>query len=360
MISNSNSKPMDRIMYEIRKLVFPVCALFFLLLMMLFDLVPDFSNAGVAQVKTGRKDNVVAVTPEYWVAPDIASITDAKQRELALLGRDIISRTSFYFGPKGIIAANATNGMNCQNCHLQAGTKTFGINYSLVASTYPKYRARSGSVEDIYKRVNDCFERSLNGKAVGKDSREMQAIVTYINFIGSNISKGENPNGSGFHDLAFLDRECNPVDGEKIFQNKCASCHGKDGSGKINAEGWGFTYPPLWGDYSYNTGAGLYRVSYFAKFIKYNMPEGVTHTTTQLTDGEAWDIAAFVNSMPRPVKDVSGDWPKKEEKPFDYPFGPYVDGFSEKQHKFGPYKPIVDKNAQMKKGINKTKNEKKS
>ena len=62
-----------------------------------------------------------------------------------------------------------------------------------------------------------------------------------------------------------------------------------------------------------------------------------------LTDEGAWDVAAFVNSMPRPKMDISKDWPDISKKPVDHPFGPYTDGFSEKQHKYGPFKPIKEK-----------------
>jgi len=72
------------------------------------------------------------------------------------------------------------------------------------------------------------------------------------------------------------------------------------------------------------------------------MPQGATYQNPQLTDEEAWDIAAFVNSQPRPSKDLSKDWPKISEKPVDHPFGPYADMFTEQQHKFGPFQPIKD------------------
>jgi thiosulfate dehydrogenase len=54
-------------------------------------------------------------------------------------------------------------------------------------------------------------------------------------------------------------------------------------------------------------------------------------------------VAAFVNSQPRPTKDKSKDWPDISKKPFDQPFGPYKDAFSETQHKYGPYPPILAK-----------------
>jgi thiosulfate dehydrogenase len=46
--------------------------------------------------------------------------------------------------------------------------------------------------------------------------------------------------------------------------------------------------------------------------------------------------------MERPKKDISKDWPKIAEKPIDHPFGPFSDGFSEIQHKVGPFKPIAE------------------
>jgi thiosulfate dehydrogenase len=99
----------------------------------------------------------------------------------------------------------------------------------------------------------------------------------------------------------------------------------------------------LWGEHSYNTGAGLYRISRFAGYIKDNMPFNQTsHDLPQLSDEEAWDLAAFVNSQPRPRKDVSKDWPDISKKPLDHPFGPFSDGFSERQHKYGPFKPIAE------------------
>ena len=78
------------------------------------------------------------------------------------------------------------------------------------------------------------------------------------------------------------------------------------------------------------------------------MPLGVTHGNALLTDEEAWDVAAFVNSQIRPSKNVVGDWPKIEEKPFDHPYGPYADSYDEKQHKYGPFTAIISQKAAQK------------
>lgn len=278
---------------------------------------------------------------KFWAAPDMETIKGSALEAQILYGKDLIANTAKYLGPKGSVA-QISNGMNCQNCHLDAGTKIFGNNYGSVVSTYPKFRARSGSEENIYKRVNDCFERSLNGQALDTMSAEMQAIKAYLLFLGSNVEKGTVVKGSGLKDLPFLDRPADPKKGKTIYISKCASCHMVDGGGVKAADGIVYTYPPLWGKHSYNDGAGLYRLSNFAKYAKYNMPLGASYQAPQLSDDEAWDLAAFVNSQPRPHKDAPKDWPDIGKKPIDHPFGPYSDGFDENQHKFGPFKTIAE------------------
>lgn len=284
---------------------------------------------------------IIVANDGLWHPIDITTLSNDSASSLIRYGRDLIASTSKFLGPNGSVA-QISNGLNCQNCHLDAGTRPWGNNYGSVASLYPKFRARSGAVESIYKRVNDCFERSLNGNALDTLSKEMQAIKSYMEFLGSNVDKGKKAEGSGFKELAFLDRAADPSAGKIIYEKKCQSCHQQDGGGILMADGSAYTYPPLWGEHSYNDGAGLYRITNFARYVKYNMPLGATHESPLLTDEEAWDIAAFVNVQKRPHIDVKSDWPDISKKPIDHPFGPYDDSFSEEQHKFGPWKPIEE------------------
>ena len=279
---------------------------------------------------------------EVWQAPDTNTIPKDNSENLIRYGRKLVSNTAEYFGPNGNINHNA-NGMNCQNCHLNAGTKLYAYSYSAVYSTYPKFRPRSGTIENLEKRINDCLERSLNGKKIDSISKEMRAIVAYINWVGKNVKKGFSPEGATIVDLPLLNRVADKEKGKIAFQKNCVTCHGDDGYGKLNSDNITYLYPPLWGPNSYNTAAGLYRLSRLAGFIKSNMPYLTsTYLKPILTDEEAWDIAAYVNSMSRPVKKFKNDWPNISAKPFDHPFGPYSDTFSQDRHKFGPYKEIQD------------------
>lgn len=283
--------------------------------------------------------NTIPTSDTFWHPRELAAIDDSNQKKLIEYGKELIVHTASYLGPQGTVA-HMSNGMNCQNCHLDAGTRVYGNNYGSVFSQYPKFRARSGTEESIFKRINDCFERSLNGKALDSNKRELQAMKAYIMYIGSNVMKGKKGAGSGLKEMEYLAQAANPIAGQTVYQSQCMSCHGKTGNGQLTPDGKAYAYPPLWGPNSFNDAAGLYRISNMARYVKYNMPLGVTHLTPILSDQEAWDVAAFIISQKRPHKEVPADWPDISKKPIDHPRGPFIDSFSEQQHQFGPFKPI--------------------
>ena len=306
---------------------FPVL-LSIVILWVIADAVWDHSNQ--------PKKIFTETIADCWTGAGINQIPVTVEGDIIRYGRKLIENTAFYLGPRGTVA-HISNGMNCQNCHLDAGTKPWGNNYGAVASTYPKFRERSGHSESIEKRVNDCLERSLNGHALDSSSKEMRAIVAYIKWLGNEIPKKIKPKGSGIMELPYLTRAADPAKGQTVYTSTCERCHGKNGSGQVNIDNTGYTYPPLWGNNSYNNGAGLYRLSRLAGYVKNNMPSPLTYHDPQLSNEEAWDVAAFINSQPRPTFDLSKDWPNIKGKPVDHPFGPYADSFSEVQHKFGPF-----------------------
>nr|WP_294934694.1 c-type cytochrome [uncultured Flavobacterium sp.] len=331
-----------RLVYLFTSFISLVLTLFFFLLCN--DSVSDWVKNNNAETdalyadyeKKAALQNEMA---SFWKPADINSITDSLLKKEIEYGKELIAHTAKYLGPNGSVK-QITNGMNCNNCHLDAGTKPWGNNYGSVNSMYPKMRARSGQIEDITKRINDCLQRSLNGQPLEKEEKEMKAMMAYINYIGSNMTKGEEAKAAGIYNLEYLDRAADPVKGKTLYAAKCASCHQTNGKGVLTADKTEYTYPPLWGDHSYNQGAGLYRISRFAGYIKYNMPLGADYANPQLSDEEAWDIAAYVETQPRPTKDFSKDWPDISKKPVDHPFGPFSDKFTAVQHKFGPFNPI--------------------
>jgi len=158
-------------MKEIRSSWFPLLLGLVILVVILNQVL--FSTA---IVKDEVSIPLAATTADEWQAPDINSLPDDEQGKLVRYGHELISNTSLFFGPKGNIAS-ITNGMNCVNCHIDAGARAFGGSFSGVASMYPLFRNRSGRVESIEFRINDCMMRSLNGKPIDSTSREMQAMI---------------------------------------------------------------------------------------------------------------------------------------------------------------------------------------
>jgi thiosulfate dehydrogenase len=282
---------------------------------------------------------VARVTDSLWAAPDSTQIPAGTPGELIRYGKRLIGSTARYFGPRGSLSTGA-NGMNCQNCHLKAGTQSWAGSFGSVASLFPRFSDRRGSAETVNQRITDCFERSMNGRAPDSTSREMRAMNAYIVWLGKDVERGKKPKGTGLEILPFLERAADPSKGKLLYVSKCQSCHGPNGDGQPDS-GAEYRYPPLWGEHSYNSAAGIFRLSKFAGFIKDNMPLGSNYANEQLTTEQAWDLAAFVNSQPRPQKKFKKDWPDAKTKPVDLPEGPYTDSFPSLQHKYGPYAPIA-------------------
>lgn len=264
----------------------------------------------VSPERPGENEDGETVVPVElpWIAPDTDLIPGGEAGRLISYGRELVVNTASYFGPKGSVAS-LTNGLNCQNCHLDAGTRVWGGNFGGVTATFPRFRNRSGTCESIEKKINDCFVRSMNGRGLDTGSREMKAMIAYMAWLGKDVPEGRHPLGSGLIKVPYPDRAADPLRGEKVYFQKCRQCHGDGGQGLPRHDGAGYIYPPLWGKDSYNTAAGIYRLGKFVSFVKYNMPYGATYTKPQLTDEEAWDVAAYVNSRPRPLKKPAVDWP---------------------------------------------------
>ena len=238
-----------------------------------------------------------------FAPPSPETIPGSQLGEQIRLGYEIAVNTQEY------AKAYVGNRLNCTNCHLDAGLNPNAVSFVGLASVYPEYQARNGRVVTLVDRVNDCFERSLNGRALPPDSSKLQAIVAYITWLSRGVPSGATLPWRGLQRIESR-RPLDPGKGKNLFASKCAFCHGLDGQGTMAA-------PPVWGPQSYNIAADMARVTVAAAFIKSNMPRSWGWS---LSDDDAYDVAAYVNSQPRPdfPKKIH-DWPKGG-KPVDSPY----------------------------------------
>jgi thiosulfate dehydrogenase len=289
-----------------------------------------------------------AAAVEPWPAPDVDGLADDAWGRAVRLGRDLMVATPSLIGPKVAdrVRRFAGNNLSCQNCHLDAGTSKFALPFVGVFADFPQYRAREGQVRTIEDRINGCMTRSMNGRELPLDGPEMQAIVAYLKFLSTGIPVGAATPGRGTAEVPMLDRAADPTHGAAVYAKTCARCHGPSGAGKRNGtagDPMGYEFPPLWGPDSFNDGAGMARLITIVGFIHSNMPAGTTWQNPGLTIEDAWDVAAFVESQPRPhMKGLDRDYPDRLQKPVDAAYGPYPDQFGQDQHRFGPFQPIKD------------------
>lgn len=225
-------------------------------------------------------------------------------RAMAELGRKIFTETPTY-APDYV-----GNGMKCVNCHLDEGRKAGSAPMWAAWVLYPKYRAKNDRVNTMEERLRGCFRYSMNGRMPEPGSETLVALQSYMAWLATGLPWGAVPKGQGYDRLADPALPYDPARGEAVYAEKCAVCHGDDGEGQ--AVSGSFVFPPLWGEESYNWGAGMHRVWTAAAFIKANMPLGQGNT---LTDQEAWDVAAWINTKPRPQDPrFTGDVQETREK----------------------------------------------
>ena len=314
-------------------------------------------TSALAQATTAKTDFQIG-SPETY---DITKLADDSYGRLARYGKELTERTFAHIGPevKNPKMRFAGNNLACVSCHQAGATKKFAIPWVGVHSSFPQYRGREDDVSTVAERVNGCMERSMAGKPLPLDSREMKAFETYIHFLSRGVPTGAKVEGQGLPPYKAPNRRADIVAGEKVYAAKCASCHGANGQGARNGpagSATGYAFPPLWGQDSFNNGAGMGRLLFATAFIKTNMPLGAAHGQPQLTDDEAYDVAAFVLSKPRPVKkNLERDFPARWNKPVDAAFPPYVDGAPADQHKYGPFPPLVENMKAMKDQLTKVK-----
>ncbi|MGD9948184.1 MAG: cytochrome c peroxidase [Desulfobulbus sp.] len=279
-----------------------------------------------------------------WTPPLMQDVPQGEAGDLIRYGALILTDTyaQLGLGAKEEKMRFSGNTLNCTSCHMDNGTKQFGLPWMGVSQAYPQYRGREDKVQGLEARINGCFTRSLNGKVLDVDSREMKAMVAYVNWLSKDMPKVVY--GLGTPKYEGPNRKAEVDKGREAYSRFCMSCHGENGEGyqSMSAGSSGnHVAPALWGDGSYNNGAGMNRVLTTAAFIYSNMPLGTPWNHPAITNENAYDIAAFLSSQERPqMSGLEKDYPKLEKKAVDCPYPPYADDFSQDQHQYGPFQPI--------------------
>lgn len=188
------------------------------------------------------------------------------------------------------------NGLNCVNCHLDAGRRAGSAPLWAAWVRYPRWRAKNHKVNSYADRLQGCFTFSMNGKAPPADGDVIAALTAYSYWLAKGAPTGaDKMPGVGYPDPGKPAQAPSFERGAAVFKTDCALCHGADGQGQKVAGA--YVFPPLWGPQSFNWGAGMHRVNTAAAFIKANMPLSRGGT---LTAQQAWDVAYYMDSHERP------------------------------------------------------------
>lgn len=232
----------------------------------------------------------------YFVPPAESEIPEGPVGDAIKRGRDIFVDTPKY------AAKYVGNSMACAQCHLDSGRRENSAPMWAAYVQYPKFRAKNNKINTLEERINGCFQYSMNaqaspaGKAPPPGDDIYKELMTYMYWLADGAPTGEEMHGGGYIKLKETKLGYDVKRGMAVYEQNCALCHGADGQGRREADGK-VRFPPLWGAEAYNWGAGMSRIDTAAGFIKANMPLSKPYS---LTDQEAWDVAAYIDSHERP------------------------------------------------------------
>jgi thiosulfate dehydrogenase len=239
--------------------------------------------------------------PTNWYARDVTNLPASPENDIIRKGHSLIVDTATRIGKSASDPQKryAGNDLACKNCHLDAGLRPFAAPFVSTFATFPMLV--DDQVITLKERINGCMRRSMNGKNLPEDGPEMEALIAYIKFLGHGTPEGVRIAGMGLLPLPNPPLAADGGRGEKVYADLCASCHKEDGQGERNTlPQLGYSIPPLWGDDSFNAGAGMAKLAYAAAYIRANMPFGIRYLDPVLSEQQAWDVAAFMISKPRP------------------------------------------------------------
>lgn len=245
-----------------------------------------------------------SATPVAFRVPSDSEVSDPEILRSLRRGRALMRSTS------DSLPAHVGGRLQCVSCHVKDGTQKNVLSLIGVYSRFPQYRTRTGKVDVMEDRINDCFERSLNGRAIDRGGPDMRDLVTYMAFLSRGVPAGADVDGGQGTPPIEPPLAGDSARGAGLYATTCAPCHGIAGLGTNAA-------PPLWGPHSFNIGASMARVRTAAAFIRAAMPQTLPGS---LSPQQAFDLAAYINSHSRPdFAKKSMDWPRGDPPP-DVPY----------------------------------------
>lgn len=239
-----------------------------------------------SQILTGAGD---PASSKYFQPPKESELPDNAYGQLIQQGRAIFVDTKTH-APDYV-----GNGLACANCHLEQGRKANSAPLWAAYTMYPAYRKKNDKVNSYAERLQGCFQFSMNGKAPEADGPVIAALSAYSYWLATGAPTGQELPGRAYPEVPQPEGGYDLAKGEQVYDAQCAVCHGPNGEGQKSGDE--YVFPPLWGADSFNWGAGMHRINTAAAFIKENMPLGKGGT---LSDEDAWNVAAFMNSHERP------------------------------------------------------------
>ncbi len=242
-----------------------------------------------------------ATSPDFFSPPPKGHYPEGPLGELVKKGEKIFTDTGHFVpGYRG-------NSLNCASCHLDQGRKPYAAPMWGAYPMYPMVDPKTHRTVWLDDRIRMCFQNALN--AAPPDSETLKALDVYLFWLSRGAPIGHFLKGKGYVKISSPDKESSffrgpdhprspdTLKGLELYSKNCASCHGASGQGENGIH----RSPPLWGPNSYTMKSGMASVHLLAPFLRMNMPPGRNH----LTDQESLDIAAYVDSQPRPVDNTS-------------------------------------------------------
>lgn len=207
-------------------------------------------------------------------------------------GKKLISETFLVIGPEvdDEHMRFAGNNYACTNCHQEDATKPYAMPWTGLS--------KIKSQDEIMKSINLHMTTSMAGKELPIDSKEMKAILAYIDHLSKDVPDGTTEIvGLGLNPVVLPIGDIDLDEGAELFDDSCAICHGPQGQGaRLGTVGdaKGYTNPPIWGKDSFAKDSSFNNVEILAKYIYNNMPTGADHESTIFDESEARNIAAYI------------------------------------------------------------------